>query len=79
MLPYTSIDAVFSLNQVNEALDKVKRGGSKWKTIIKVHESRSTYGYKCGIRKNVIWSVDDRDQYQDMWCLKPFIYRKFNT
>ena len=41
-LPYTSIDAVFSLDQVNEALDKVKRGGSKWQTIIKVHESRST-------------------------------------
>ena len=34
----TSVDAVFSLDQVNEALDKVKRGGSKGKTIIKVHD-----------------------------------------
>ena len=41
---YTSIDAVFSSDQVNEALDKVKRGGSKRKTIIEVHESRSTNG-----------------------------------
>ena len=40
----TSIDAVFSLDQVNEALAKVKHGGSKGKTIIKVHESRSTNG-----------------------------------
>lgn len=40
----TSIDAVFSLDQVNEALAKVKRGGSKGKTIIKVRESRSTNG-----------------------------------
>ena len=32
----TSIDGVFSLDQVNEALDKVKRGGSKGKTILKV-------------------------------------------
>ncbi len=38
----TSIDTVFSLDQVNEALDKVKHGGSKGKTIIKVHESRNT-------------------------------------
>jgi hypothetical protein len=29
-------DGVFSLDQVNEALDKVKRGGSKGKTILKV-------------------------------------------
>ncbi len=35
----TSVDAVFSLDQVNEALDKVKRGGSKGKTIIKVHDA----------------------------------------
>ena len=34
----TSIDTVFSLNQVNEALDKVKHGGSKGKTIIKIAE-----------------------------------------
>ena len=40
----TSIDAVFSLDQVNDALAKVKRGGSRGKTIIKVHESRSTNG-----------------------------------
>ena len=40
----TSIDAVFSLDQVNEALAKVKRGGSKGKTIIKVHESQNTNG-----------------------------------
>ena len=39
-----SIDTVFSLDQVNEALAKVKRGGSKGKTIIKVHESRRTNG-----------------------------------
>ena len=35
----TSIDTVFSLDQVNDALAKVRRGGSKGKTIIKVHES----------------------------------------
>ena len=40
----TSIDAVFSLDQVNDALAKVKRGGSRGKTIMKVHESRSTNG-----------------------------------
>lgn len=32
----TSIDAVFSLNQVNAALAKVKRGSSRGKTIIKI-------------------------------------------
>ena len=35
--PTTSIDTVFSLDQVNEALDKVKRVGSKGKTIIRVN------------------------------------------
>ena len=40
----TSIDAVFSLDQVNEALAKVKRGGSKGKTIIKVHDSQNANG-----------------------------------
>ncbi len=35
----TSIDTVFSLDQVNDALAKVRRGGSKGKTIIIVHES----------------------------------------
>ena len=40
----TSVDTVFSLDQVNEALDKVKRGGSKGKTIIKVHDSQNANG-----------------------------------
>ena len=35
----TSIDTEFSLDQINDALAKVRRGGSKGKTIIKVHES----------------------------------------
>ena len=34
----TSIDTVFSLNQINEALTKVKQGNSKGKTIIKIAE-----------------------------------------
>lgn len=34
----TSIDTVFSLEQVNEALEKVKHGKSKGKTIIKIVE-----------------------------------------
>lgn len=32
----TSIDTVFSLDQINEALAKVKQGGSRGKTIIKI-------------------------------------------
>ena len=40
----TSVDTVFSLDQVNEALDKVKRGDSKGKTIIKVHDSQNVNG-----------------------------------
>lgn len=34
----TSVDAVFTLEQVNEALDKVKQGKSKGKTIIRIVE-----------------------------------------
>ncbi len=34
----TSIDSVFTLEQVNEALEKVKQGKSKGKTIIKIVE-----------------------------------------
>lgn len=34
----TSIDTVYKLEQVNEALDKVKQGKSKGKTIIKIVE-----------------------------------------
>ncbi len=33
-----SVDAVFDLNEVNEALDKVDKGGSKGKTLIKIGE-----------------------------------------
>lgn len=32
----TSIDTVFTLDQVNEALEKVRKGKSKGKTIIKI-------------------------------------------
>ena len=34
----TSVDTVFSLEEVNEALDKVKQGKSKGKTILKVND-----------------------------------------
>ena len=34
----TSIDTIYTLSQVNEALDKVKQGKSKGKTIIKIVE-----------------------------------------
>ena len=34
----TSIDTIFTLNEINEALAKVKEGKSKGKTIIKVSE-----------------------------------------
>ena len=34
----TSIDTVFTLAQVNEALEKVKQGRSKGKTVIKIAE-----------------------------------------
>lgn len=34
----TSVDTVFSLEEVNEALDKVKQGKSKGKTILKITE-----------------------------------------
>ena len=34
----TSIDTIYTLAQVNEALDKVKQGKSKGKTIIKIVE-----------------------------------------
>ncbi len=34
----TSIDTIYTLSQVNEALDKVKQGKSKGKTIIKLVE-----------------------------------------
>ena len=34
----TSIDTVFTLEQVNEALEKVKQGRSKGKTVIKIAE-----------------------------------------
>ncbi|WP_455025778.1 zinc-binding dehydrogenase [Oribacterium sinus] len=34
----TSVDTAFSLEEVNEALDKVKEGKSKGKTILKVND-----------------------------------------
>lgn len=34
----TSIDTIFSLDQINEALNKVRNGKSKGKTIIKIGE-----------------------------------------
>ena len=35
----TSVDTVFSLEEVNEALTKVKEGKSKGKTIIRIVEA----------------------------------------
>ncbi|MDY6307383.1 MAG: zinc-binding dehydrogenase [Oribacterium sp.] len=34
----TSIDTVFTLDEINEALAKVKRGGSRGKTIVRIGE-----------------------------------------
>ena len=45
----------------------VNKDGSKWKTIIKVHESRSTYGYKCGIRKNVYLDIMPIKKKDYLW------------
>ena len=46
--PEASVDGVFGLDDVNEALKKVAAGGSKGKTILKISEQAYTKEDACG-------------------------------